>query len=64
MSKLIDVKIVPHFDPMGTGACYYNLVAIREYHFLWWKWRDESIVGPPFYTKDAAKKAKDKILKR
>lgn len=30
MSKLIDIMIVPNFDPMGTGVCYYNLVAIRE----------------------------------
>lgn len=26
MSKLIDIKIVPEFDRMGTGACCYHLV--------------------------------------
>lgn len=64
MSKLIDIKIVPEFDRMGIGACYYNLVAIREYRFLFWKWRYETVVGPPYQTKIAAKMAKRKILQK
>lgn len=62
MSRLIGIKIVPKFSPLGNGSCYYNLVAIREYRFLWWKWKDESVVGPPFHTKVAAKVAKNKML--
>lgn len=64
MSKLIDIKIVPEFDLMGTGACCYHLVTIREHRFLFWKWRDESVVGPPYQTKVAAKIAKKKMLQQ
>lgn len=63
MSKLLDIKIVPEFDPMGSGACCYHLVEVREHRFLFWKWTDETVVGPPFNSKQAAKMAKRRILK-